>query len=149
MADLAEVAWVLPDVEEVDWVVVAGFVGEGVAQVGVFPGLGDLKVLVLIFSSTLFRIPAQDGMHVSKRIAKTHRPINKRITPMRPNTLDKPRFIIPVIMEDWCQRLFALNLDLAIRPAWDLNNGVDDSGIVLIGIERDIVPERDRVAFVQ
>jgi hypothetical protein len=43
LADLAEVARVLvADVEEVDWVVVAGFVGEGVADVGVFPGLGDL-----------------------------------------------------------------------------------------------------------
>jgi predicted ATP-dependent serine protease len=43
------VAWVLADVEEVDRVVVAGFVGEGVAEVGVLPGLGDLKVLLSVF----------------------------------------------------------------------------------------------------
>jgi energy-converting hydrogenase Eha subunit G len=42
------VAWVLADVEEVDRVVVTSFVGEGVAEVGVLPGLGDLKVLLSV-----------------------------------------------------------------------------------------------------
>ena len=49
LPDLAKVPRVLPDVEEVDRVVVAGFVGEGVADVGVLPGLGDLIVLFLVF----------------------------------------------------------------------------------------------------
>ena len=49
LPDLAKIARVLPDVEEVDRVVVAGFVGEGVADVGVLPGLGDLIVLFLVF----------------------------------------------------------------------------------------------------
>ena len=35
-------AWVLTDVKEVDGVVVAWFVDEGVVDVGVFPRLGDL-----------------------------------------------------------------------------------------------------------
>ena len=48
LPDLAKVPRVLPDVEEVDRVVVAGFVGEGVADVGVLPGLGDLFRWVLI-----------------------------------------------------------------------------------------------------
>jgi hypothetical protein len=48
LSDLAKVAWVLPDVEEVDRVVVTGFVGEGVADVGVFPGLGDLYLCFVI-----------------------------------------------------------------------------------------------------
>lgn len=43
MSDLAEVAGVLADVEEIDGVVVAGFVGEFVVEVGVLPGLGDLS----------------------------------------------------------------------------------------------------------
>jgi hypothetical protein len=42
LSDLTKVAWVLPDVEEVDGVVVAGLVDEGVVDVGVFPCLGDL-----------------------------------------------------------------------------------------------------------
>ena len=40
---MTEVAGVLPDVEEVDGVVVAGFVDERVVDVGVFPCLGDLR----------------------------------------------------------------------------------------------------------
>jgi hypothetical protein len=40
---LAEVAWVLTDVEEVNGVVVTRFVDEGVVDVGVFPCLGDLR----------------------------------------------------------------------------------------------------------
>jgi hypothetical protein len=48
------VAWVLTNVEEVDRVVVAGFVGEGVADVGVFPGLGDLvSPSAVLFSQSL------------------------------------------------------------------------------------------------
>jgi hypothetical protein len=54
LSDLAKVAWVLSDVEEVDRVVVAGFVGEGVADVGVFPGLGDLFVLLLVLATLAF-----------------------------------------------------------------------------------------------
>lgn len=52
-------------------------------------------------------------------------------------------------MENRRQRLFALNLNLAIRPARDLNHSIDDGGVVLVGVERDIVPEGDRVALVQ
>lgn len=44
LLDLTDVADVLADVEEVDWVVVAEFVGEFVLQVGVFPGLRDAAV---------------------------------------------------------------------------------------------------------
>lgn len=68
---------------------------------------------------------------------------------MRPHALDKPRLVIPVIVEDRRQMLFALDFDLAIRPAWNFDDGVDDGGVVFVGIERDVVPERDWVAFVQ
>lgn len=68
---------------------------------------------------------------------------------MRPHTLHKPRSSLPIIVEDRRQRLFALNLDFPICPTRDLDNGIDDGGVVLVGVERDVVPERDGVAFVQ
>lgn len=42
MADLTKVARILTNIEEVDGVVVAGLVDEGVVDVGIFPCLGDL-----------------------------------------------------------------------------------------------------------
>ena len=68
---------------------------------------------------------------------------------MRPHTLHKPRSSLPIIVENRRQRLFALNLDFPICPTRDLDNGIDDGGVVLVGVERDVVPERDGVAFVQ
>jgi hypothetical protein len=148
LSDLAKVAWVLPDVEEVDRVVVAGFVGEGVADVGVFPGLGDL-----VSPSAPFVFTVPGGVEwVDKSWRKessTHRAVNKRITPMRPHALHKPRLVIPVIVEDRRQSLFALDLDLAICPAWNLNHSVDDGRVVLVRVEGNVVPEGDGVALVQ
>jgi hypothetical protein len=57
---------------------------------------------------------------------------------VRPDRLDKARCALAVVVEDWGQRLFALNLDLAIGPAWNLNNSVDGLGVVLVRVERDL-----------
>ena len=140
----------MPDVEEVDRVVVAGFVGEGVADVGVFPGLGDLVSPSALLSFTVSgEVQGIGWIKVGERTCSTHRSINKRITPMRPHALHKPRLVIPVVVENRRQRLFALDLDLAICPAWDLNHGVDDGRVVFVRVQRDVVPEGNGVAFVQ
>jgi hypothetical protein len=41
-------------------------------------------------------------------------------------------------VEDRGQRLFALDFDLAIGPARDLYDAVDDVGVVLIRVKRDL-----------
>jgi len=79
----------------------------------------------------------------------TYRPINKRIRSMRPHALHKPRRIIPVVMKNRRQRLAALELDLAVCPAWDFNDGIDNGRIILVRVQRHVMPERDRLAFVQ
>jgi len=141
LADLAKVTWVLADVEEVDGVVVARFVDEGMADVGIFPGLGNLL-------SCCQSWPVCCVLE-STRLGNTHRPINKRIAPMRPYTLNEPRRVITVVVENWRQRLATLELDLAVCPAWNFNYSIDDGRIVFVRVQGDVVPEGDGVAFVQ
>ena len=57
---------------------------------------------------------------------------------MRPDRLDESRRALAIIVENRRQRLFALDFDLAVRPARDLHDGVDDRGIVLVRVERDL-----------
>ena len=57
---------------------------------------------------------------------------------MRPHGFNKSRRALAIVVEDRSQRLFALNFDLTVRPARDFYNGVDDSGIVLVWVERDL-----------
>jgi hypothetical protein len=68
---------------------------------------------------------------------------------MRPHALHKPRRVISVVVENRRQGLFALDLDLAVCPAWDLDDSVDDGRVVFVRVERDVVPEGNGVAFVQ
>lgn len=64
----------------------------------------------------------------------------------RPNTLDKTGSIILIVMEDGIERLRTSDLDLAVCPAWDLDDKVDDLLVGVFGIEGDVVPEGDRLA---
>jgi len=57
---------------------------------------------------------------------------------MRPHRFNESRRALAIIVENRSQRLFALDFDLAIRPPRDLYDGVDDSGIVLVWVERDL-----------
>jgi hypothetical protein len=62
------------------------------------------------------------------------RSIQKRVGPVRPDGFDETRFIVVFVMEDRVQRLLALDLDLAICPAWNLHNGVDDLLVILVWV---------------
>lgn len=62
---------------------------------------------------------------------------------MREHRLHEARRIVAVIMEDGSQRFLALKLDLAIGPTRDLNDGVDDGSVILIGVERDLLMSLD------
>jgi hypothetical protein len=44
------------------------------------------------------------------------------------------------------QRLVALGLNLGVGPSRNLNVVIDDAGVATEGVERDVVPPRDRVA---
>jgi hypothetical protein len=57
---------------------------------------------------------------------------------MRPHRLDKPRRAFAIVVEYRSQRLFALNLNLTISPVGDFDHSIDDRGIVLEWIERDL-----------
>jgi hypothetical protein len=57
---------------------------------------------------------------------------------VRPDRFDKARRVFAVIVEDRSQGLAALELDLAIGPAWDLNDCIDNRSVVLVWIERDL-----------
>lgn len=52
------------------------------------------------------------------------------------------------LTEDWVQRLRPTNLNLAILPARNLDNRVDDSGVLLVRVKGHIVPERDWLTLV-
>lgn len=110
--------------------------------------LGFSQVWGIFFSLGVSCCLLLPGMKASGN-RKTHRPIHKRITPMRPHTLHKPRSSLAIVVENRRQRLFALDLDFPICPARDFDNGIDDGGVVLVGVERDVVPEGDGVTFVK
>lgn len=57
---------------------------------------------------------------------------------MRPHRLDEPRRAFAIVVKDRSQRLFALYLDFTICPAGDFDDGVDDGGVVLKWIQRDL-----------
>ena len=128
MSDLAEVAGVLADVEEVDRVVVAWFVDERVVDVGVLPCLWDLEDMLV--GVELCGVEVVGG--------RTYGTIDKRITPMRPHRLYESRRASTIIVENWSQRHFALDFDRAVSPAGDFDDGVDDGGVILVWIERDL-----------
>ena len=44
------------------------------------------------------------------------------------------------------QRLITFDLNLAISPARDLDDEVDDAVVQWVGVERDVVPEGDGVS---
>jgi hypothetical protein len=69
---------------------------------------------------------------------QTHRTVNKRVASVRPDGLDKARCALAVIVEDRSQGLLTLNLNLAVGPAWNLNDCVDDLGVVHVWVERDL-----------
>jgi hypothetical protein len=69
---------------------------------------------------------------------QTYRTVDEGVTPMWPDGLDKARCALAVVVEDRGQRLFALDLDLAVGPAWNLNNSIDDLGVVLVWVQRDL-----------
>jgi hypothetical protein len=52
-------------------------------------------------------------------------------------------------VEDGVEGFGTTDLDLAILPARYLNHGIDNSRIVLFGVKRYVVPERDGLALMQ
>lgn len=110
--------------------------------------LGFSQVWGIFFSLGVSCCLLLPGMKASGN-RKTHRPIHKRITPMRPHTLHKPRSSLAIVVENRRQRLFALDLDFPICPARDFDNGIDDGGVVLVRVQRNVMPEGDGVAFVK
>jgi hypothetical protein len=66
---------------------------------------------------------------------------------VRPNRLDKARSALAIIVEDRGQRFFALDLDLAIGPARNFHNGVDDRGVVLVWVERNLITSSAIIIF--
>jgi hypothetical protein len=57
---------------------------------------------------------------------------------VRPDRLNESWRALAVIVENRCQRLFAFDFDLAVGPARDFYDSVDDRGIVLVWVERDL-----------
>jgi hypothetical protein len=57
---------------------------------------------------------------------------------MRPHRLNKSRRALAIVVENRSQRLFALDFDLTVGPAGDFDNGVDNRGVVLVWVERDL-----------
>ena len=57
---------------------------------------------------------------------------------MRPHRLDESRRAFAIVVENRSQRLFALDFDFTIRPARDFDDGVDDRGVILEWIQRDL-----------
>jgi hypothetical protein len=100
---LTRITWILADIEEVHWVIVARKASKVMIKVGTFPSLRD-------------------------------RSVQKWVGLVRPDRFHEPRFVIIFILEDRVQRLLALDLDLAIRPTWNLHNGVDDLLVVLVWV---------------
>lgn len=49
-------------------------------------------------------------------------------------------------MEDGVERFRTSDLDLAVCPAWDLDDKIDDLLVGAFGVEGDVVPEGDRLA---
>lgn len=64
---------------------------------------------------------------------------------MREHRLNEAWRVVAVIVEDGSQRFAALELDLAISPTRDLNDGVDDGSVILIGVERDLLMLLDSI----
>ena len=124
LSDLAEVAGILADVEEVNGIVVAWLVDEGVFEVRVFPCLRDLGLLVACSRVTL--------------AGCTYRAVDERVGSVRPYGLYKARSALAVVVEDRGQRLLALDFDLAVSPTRDLDDRVDDLGVVLIRVQRNL-----------
>lgn len=70
---------------------------------------------------------------------RTHRAVDERVRLVRVHRLDKAWRIVAVIMKNGSECFTALELDLAVGPARDLNDGVDDGSVVLIWVERNLV----------
>jgi hypothetical protein len=62
---------------------------------------------------------------------------------VRPDGLDVPREAVAVVVEDRVQGLVALDFDLAVRPARDLDDEVDYLFVGFVRVEGDVVPEGD------
>lgn len=65
-----------------------------------------------------------------------------------PNTFDKPRRVVLIVVEDWVEWLWTADLDLAVCAAGDLDDEIDDLLVAVLGVERDVVPEGDWFAVV-
>lgn len=72
---------------------------------------------------------------------RTHRSVDEGVALMRPYGFDETWCPVAVVVENRRQGLAALDLDFAVCPAWDFDDGVDDGGVVFVGVERDVVPE--------
>ena len=57
---------------------------------------------------------------------------------MRPHRFNKSRRALAIIVENRGQRFFALDFDLAVSPAGNFDDGVDDRSVVLVWVERDL-----------
>lgn len=126
------------NVDDVDRVIVPGEVRKVVVKVGALPRLGD-------------------------------GPVKKGVALVRPHILHKAHSVILIVMEDGvCERvsetspgeqgglgvehtqwLLALDFNLAIGPSRDFHHHVDDLVVLLVGVYRDIVPERDGLPVTQ
>lgn len=63
-----------------------------------------------------------------------------------PDALDEARGVVAVVVEDGVQGLLAADLDLAVLPARDLDDKVDDLLVARVRVQRDVMPEGDGLA---
>jgi hypothetical protein len=61
---------------------------------------------------------------------------------VRPDVLDEAHTARVCVVEDGVERLFALDLDFAVGPAWDFDDVVDDLLVGFVGVYGDVMPER-------
>lgn len=69
---------------------------------------------------------------------QAYRAIDERIALVRPYGLNESWRALAIIVENRGQRFFALDFDLAVSPAGNFDDGVDDRSVVLVWVERDL-----------
>jgi len=105
-----------------------------------FTNLADIQWIVVALGLGL----GVDDIRVFPSLGEST--IVPEITLVREAVADESELALLDVLLDGVEELFLRDLELAVCPSWDLNNHVQD-GLLLIGIERDIVEGRDRDAI--
>lgn len=64
----------------------------------------------------------------------------------RENALDEARLALAIVVEDRVEGFLTVNFDLAVLPARNLDDEVDDILVAFVWVEGDVMPERDGIA---